>query len=467
MRQIRITLLLFTLLVFTGQEKSNAQSFDTAYANILQNALNNIKSSNSLVGISVAAFIPGQGMWLGTSGISAVGQDMTTEMVFGQGSITKNFISAAILQLCEADSLSLDDSLHKWLPSYNNIDSTVTIRQLLSHRSGIHSFTENNSFLSQLQVNWNRLWTPEEVLPYVLTPHFAPGTSFRYSNTNYTLLGMILTQITGNTLSEEMHRRFYIPLGLNESYVETQDSITAPFAHNWVDMGSNGTLDDIFHIPRTSVYSAMLAPGGFVSRPENLARWMQALFQGQVLDSSYLNQMLTFGAANIAGANGYGLGVKRYVFSGRTCWGHGGNIFGYSSVMMYYPQDSIVMVLMTNRDIEASAMGKSFMNTIINNNPVGITGITQELPSGFNLYQNYPNPFNPSTNIKFDIPKKSFVKLSVYNALGQQMAILVNSSLEAGSITYEWNSENFPSGVYFYKLQSENFSSIKKMMLIK
>src|SRR5690606_25293751 len=100
-------------------------------------------------------------------------------------------------------------------------------------------------------------------------------------------------------------------------------------------------------------------------------------------------------------------------------------------------------------------------------NPVGITQIGSEIPERFTLEQNYPNPFNPATNIKFSIPKGSFVKLAVYDMLGREVAKLVNSELQAGTYNYDFDGSKLSSGVYFYKLESNSFSETKKMMLIK
>ncbi len=96
---------------------------------------------------------------------------------------------------------------------------------------------------------------------------------------------------------------------------------------------------------------------------------------------------------------------------------------------------------------------------IINNN----TGV----PKGYTLSQNYPNPFNPTTNIKFSIPKNSFVKLTVFDITGKVAATLVNNQLNAGNYTYEFDASNMATGVYFYKLEGDGFSQVKKMMLIK
>jgi len=89
------------------------------------------------------------------------------------------------------------------------------------------------------------------------------------------------------------------------------------------------------------------------------------------------------------------------------------------------------------------------------------------IPTEFSLSQNYPNPFNPSTTINFALPKSSNVKLTIYNALGKEVATLVNGTMEAGNHSAVWNASNNASGMYFFKLEAGNFTSTKKMMLIK
>jgi hypothetical protein len=98
---------------------------------------------------------------------------------------------------------------------------------------------------------------------------------------------------------------------------------------------------------------------------------------------------------------------------------------------------------------------------------VGITPISNTIPKSFELFQNYPNPFNPSTQIKFDIPKSSFVRITVYDALGRQAAELVNQELNAGSYSYDWDASNYPSGVYYYKIVAGDYTQTRKMVLIK
>jgi hypothetical protein len=99
----------------------------------------------------------------------------------------------------------------------------------------------------------------------------------------------------------------------------------------------------------------------------------------------------------------------------------------------------------------------------------GATGVHDESisVSDYKLSQNYPNPFNPSTSINFSIPNKANVSLKVFDLLGSQIAELVNVEMETGSYNIEFNAANLPSGIYFYKIQSGNFSETRKMVLLK
>lgn len=464
------------IMLLSFKENIIASVFDTTYARILQTKIEQLKSSYSLVGISAAAYVPGQGTWEGTAGISSSDSDkMNSEMVFSSGSITKNWIAAIILQLEEADSLSLDDPLSNWLPQYQNIPDSVTLKQMLNHTSGIFNVTDNQIFINAIFNNVKRLWTIEEVLTggYVLQPYFSPGTSFHYSNTNYMILGLIISRIMHTSLVDQFRQRFFTPLDLTESYFETDDTVKSPFAHNWSDIG-NG-FEDIFYLPVTAFNSSTIGAGGVICTPENLVRYINNLFDGKIIGSNSLGQMLTFRSVNIAGANGYGLGTMRYNVSGVSCYGHGGNSLGYSSVMIYNPVDSISIAIMTNKDINAAPIGISFLQTVMQNNPSGLFQITSQVTEKFLLKQNYPNPFNPVTQVEFGISKVGFVSLNVFDALGKEVMTLVNEIKPAGSYKVEFNGSSLSSGIYFYKLvvslsnpiEAGNFTQTKRMLLLK
>lgn len=100
-------------------------------------------------------------------------------------------------------------------------------------------------------------------------------------------------------------------------------------------------------------------------------------------------------------------------------------------------------------------------------NPTGVQPISGDIPKDYFLSQNFPNPFNPATNIKFELPKSAFTKLTVYNMLGEEVSVLVNKELQAGNYEVNWNASKFSSGVYFYRLAANDYVVTKKMMLVK
>jgi hypothetical protein len=98
---------------------------------------------------------------------------------------------------------------------------------------------------------------------------------------------------------------------------------------------------------------------------------------------------------------------------------------------------------------------------------VGTSNFTADIPTVFKLHDNYPNPFNPSTIIKYDIPKSSHVKITIYDMLGKEVGILVNQDKTAGFYEIQWDARNYSSGAYIYKMETDSYTEIKKMMLIK
>lgn len=104
---------------------------------------------------------------------------------------------------------------------------------------------------------------------------------------------------------------------------------------------------------------------------------------------------------------------------------------------------------------------------IIVKNSVGITPVSNTVPASFGLSQNFPNPFNPSTSIRFDVPKSAYVKLKVFDVSGKILDVLVNENLKQGTYEISWNASKYSSGIYFYSLETKDFSQTKKMMMIK
>lgn len=364
---------LATLIFMFLAEAADAGSRLTL-AEELQQVLDTQLLNHNGIGVSAAVIIPGQKPWLGTSGVSHGTTSITTDMLFGIGSNTKNFMAALILQLVEEGKLSLEDQVNKFLPNYQNINSAITIRQLLNHTSGIYNFTEHPSVWDTIFANSLRLWTPEEILSnFVLAPYFPPGTGWHYSNTNYTLLGMIVEVITGSKVSMELRNRFWEPLGLTKTFFDIEEQISTVIAHRWYDFFGDGTPDDISFLPRTAEFSAYWTAGAMFSAAEDVARWSQALFRGNVLSQTSLDQMLTFHSPTPGEPQmiGYGLGTVKFVpelVAWEEAYGHGGWVFGYSTAMVFLPEYdvSISILLNVNNDDCLSSIANGFVEVLTN-----------------------------------------------------------------------------------------------------
>ncbi len=336
-------------------------------ANILQQALDQVRRDYNIVGVSAAVVVRGQLVWTGVSGNSFPGAPIVSDMYFDIGSAAKNFVAALILKLSEEGALSLEDPLSRWLPNFVNVDSRVTIRQLLGHTSGISNFTANQSFWDAVFRSPSRRWLPEEVLSYIGPADFPPGASWNYSNTNYTLLGMIAERAAGCSLSTALRRRLLDPLGLTNTFLEAEEAVPGTIAHGWFDMNGDGRYDDISGIDRTSQTTATWGAGGMVSTAADVARWACALFEGKVLSAASLSQMLAFRDASVPPTPivGYGLGALRAFFSGREYWGHGGDMIGYTAIMLYAPKERVSIGVLFNQDFVDYEVGPPLLGAMV------------------------------------------------------------------------------------------------------
>lgn len=304
-------------------------------------------------GISVAVIMPDGYKWKGVSGLSHGSTKITTDMVFSAGSITKTFTAATIMLLAEEGKLNLDDSLGKWLPSYTNIDSSITIRQLLNHTNGIFNLTRHPSIWWEIFSNPGRIWEIEEMVrTFTLEPYFPKGTSWTYSNTGYLLLRMIIRKVSGSQISSEYRNRFFLPLGMTKSYLAIEEEPRGNVAHGWFDYSGDGTYDDLNLISMNAFYSGI--GGGVFSTAEELALWIKALLKDKVVvNQSSLNKMLDF-YSPISGeplVSGYGLGIAKFepsIFNGVNVIGHSGDAPGYAAGSLYLPDYNVCIGVADN-----------------------------------------------------------------------------------------------------------------------
>jgi len=337
-------------LLFLFSCSSNPQD---SLSNQLQNVLDSEINRHKVKGVSASIVFPDSSIWNGVSGISHDTVSIKPDMLFAIGSITKNFVASLTLKLAEEGKLSINDPVSKWLPPYNFVDSTIIIRQLLNHTSGIYMFWSNQQIWDDLKKDRTRVWRPDEVLSYIKEPYFSPGKGFRYSNTNYLLLAMIIEKISGSTLSSEFKKYFWQPLNIKNAYLSIQEDIPNNRAHVFGDnFNDDGSNNDLTFLPRESHESITFGSAGLFMTSRDLAYWCQALFEGKILSEQSISEMLKFVPTGSGGnMDGYGLGVQRYrkqVTNGQIAYGHSGANIGTSAYLLYLPDYHISIAILIN-----------------------------------------------------------------------------------------------------------------------
>lgn len=447
------TLLSTVVMLCPPAAHAQDHDVDSALASKFQNLIVEMRASgNGVVGISAAVAMPDSGRWKGATGISGETTALEPDMLQGIGSITKTFVATLVLELAEEGKLSLDDSLHRWLPAYANVDSTATIRQLLAHTSGIFNYLENPAVNDSLVKDLGRIWTPEEIVTnFVLPRDFAPGNGWHYSNTGYVLLGMIAERATGNPVETELRSRLLDPLHLAHTFFPEAEELQGDVAAPWSDVTGDGLPDDISLLSRRGIHSAAWTAGAMFSTPEDLVTWGRALYGGGVLAPASLQQMLSFRTLSFGLSNGYGLGVMRFRVNGRNVYGHGGNVLGYSSIMLYSPTDSITVALIVNETIDATGAGLALMNLAMNSRSSGVRAAAGPA-RGITLTAVRPDPSGTALSIDCTLGASGRVTATLYNLLGREVASVTEDAIMPGSRTLQISTAGLPAGMYFYRL---------------
>jgi hypothetical protein len=201
-----------------------------------------------------------------------------------------------------------------------------------------------------------------------------------------------------------------------------------------------------------------------------LSRFLTAFMQGgeingtRILDSSTVSLMTTIQFPQVR--SDQGLILWKQLLNSRWIWGHTGGDLGVHTAMFYSPAEGTGVVLLCNAEGIYSGFWTLMLTVLFD---YAVTSIEDEiiLPISCKLSQNFPNPFNPTTKIKYSIPQTSNVVIKVFDILGNEIETLVNEEKQIGTDEITWNAEQLPSGVYFYRLQANDFVETKKMVLMK
>jgi CubicO group peptidase (beta-lactamase class C family) len=263
---------------------------------------------------------------------------ITSATNFRLASVTKQFTAAAILLLIEDGKLSLQDSLRGQFPSLPAATDAITIRHLLTHTSGLIDYEDviPESLTRQLHDSDVLILLESQDRTY-----FAPGTSYRYSNSAYALLALIVGQRSGQSFAQFLRARVFQPLRMDNT-VAFEEGISS-VSHRAFGYSENGGQ---WQQTDQSQTSAVLGDGGVYSSLDDLAKWDAALYDERLLKRSSLQAAFTPATKTDDPSVEYGFGWR---ITGETLW-HSGETRGFRNVIVRYPQRKLTVIVLTNRN---------------------------------------------------------------------------------------------------------------------
>lgn len=279
-------------------------------------------------------------LYRGARGMASLelGVPLSPDHVFRIGSVTKQFGGAAVLRLVEEGKLSLDDPLSKFLPDYPN-GAAISVRQLLNHTSGVKSYTDIEGVMDgpiRRDLDTAALVASFKDLP----ADFAPGTGWAYNNSGYVLVGAVIEAASGQAWHQYLEQTLLAPLALEHTRYGADNLLIRGMARGYVGADAQAVPAQFLSMTQPHV------AGALVSTVDELWRWNQALHSGKVLTPASYQAMTTPEAAAIEARYGYGLVAGR--LRGRPQLSHGGGIFGFSTYLLYVPEQQLSVVVLQN-----------------------------------------------------------------------------------------------------------------------
>jgi CubicO group peptidase (beta-lactamase class C family) len=298
------------------------------------------RKERHIPGLSVAVIKDGKLVLAKGYGLANVEHNVPAkpETIYQSGSVGKQFTATAVMMLVEEGKLGLDDKISKYLEGTPEAWNDITIRHLLTHTSGIKNYTPKD-------LNYRQDYSEEELVKKAaaLPPDFAPGEKWRYSNTGYVLLGIIIHKASGEFYGDFLRRRVFKPLGMDTARIISEPDIIPNRAagyhlvlgqlrnQEWVSPSLNTTADG-------SLYLTVL----------DMAKWDAALYTEKLLKKASLEQMWTPVKTRDGKEHPYGFGWAVHEAKGRKVIEHGGIWQGFCAAIVRYPDDKITAVVLTN-----------------------------------------------------------------------------------------------------------------------
>lgn len=305
---------------------------------------------------------------------------LTTDMIFQIGSMTKQFTSAAILQLIASGKVSLEDPIQKYVEYFPVKEYPITIHHLLSQTSGIPEFfdidEEEMYLLSQEH-------TPKQLIDYYKNEPlvFEPGTKFQYSNSNYPLLGVVIEKVSGVSLKEYMKANIFEPLEMSSSSLWYNDEMQK----KRIAKGYRSYKGSLMPSPAI-VGSVPYAAGAIVSTVDDLLKWNMELKNKSMLTDFVVEHLITEKLTKQGSGTGYGYGFFIKNLLGNKTIQHGGNLYGFTSYGLYIPDENLFVCILANKSMERTEEVANYLASVVLGNPLDIQDKNQ---IQYNIYQEF------------------------------------------------------------------------------
>jgi len=261
--------------------------------------------------------------------------------VFEIGSISKEFVSAAVMLMVEEGRLGLDDGIHEYLPDLPSEWLGVTIRQLLTHTSGIPDYEEIQTYEA-----YRFRFTPEEIIRVAHSRpiDLAPGTGYYYSNTGYFLLSLMVERLDGRPLGQVLQTRIFGPLGMTQTSMADPERIIRHRAAGYYVDGAG----DLVNRDATQT-SSTLGAGGIVSSVHDMVKWDEVLYGEELLSAASKEAMWTPATLPDGRNTGYAFGWRISEYGGHRSIGHNGMVAGFVASFLRIPGQEVAVIVFANR----------------------------------------------------------------------------------------------------------------------
>jgi len=459
----------FLLLLLLGMSRSGtAQPLVDSLKRILENAAPSIYTTQGLSfgGASAALITPSGQVLTATSGQATPAVEMADTFRLGASDVTQTFMATLTLALMQEGKLMLNQPISAFnIGTLTNVPATTTIRQLLTHTSGLADFATNANYTSTILFDVSRNFTAAELTQLLVGAPSAPGT-FRYANTNFLVLGLVLEAANGTeTLQQSLQRLVLTPAGLTgiQFYQSPDPTNLAPL---FADVFGSGFPQQV--TPHTSVFTGAGAAGNIIATPRQMVQFLRALATGSILNAANLQQMLSFSASTGRLGSQYGLGIEQFNITvngqQRTVIGHTGEI-NYVTVALYDPTDSVGVAMVSNN---ALATPRAVLDVAVRffgaYRRLGTTSVDEAVLPGAQV-RLYPNPTRQLLSLDFTLLQNARVGWSLYNLQGQLLRRGDPRQLSAGNYTERLEVAGLAPGTYLLRLETGSTGVTQKVII--